>query len=183
MKSTLTLISIVILNVFLLFITTNQPMAQNHDISATNVSLTNNYYLKTAKMHLGLKDYTKAINSLELAILLEPNNTEARTLLKESRRLLEEKKTTHEAQDNAGVPKDKEIQISPDTGISSLLQTAYTAIEEGRYDDATRTTDLILAIDPTNEDALYIKGKANAIQHKRITENQNHPYARKIKGL
>ena len=183
MKSTSTLISIVILNVFLLFITTNQPMAQNHDISATNVSLTNNYYLKTAKMHLGLKDYTKAINSLELALLLEPNNTEARTLLKESRRLLEEKKTTHEAQDNAGVPKDKEIQISPDKGISSLLQTAYTAIEEGRYDDATRTTDLMLEIEPTNEDALYIKGKANAIQHKRITENLKTIHTQeKLKG-
>ena len=171
MKSISTLISIVILHVFLLFIATNQSLAQNHDTSEPTFLSANNYYLKTAKMYLGLKDYTKAINSLELAILLEPNNTEAHTLLKESRRLLEEKKTTHEIQDNAGVPKDKEIQISPDKDISSLLQTAYAAIKEERYDDATRTTDSILTMDSTNKEALYLKGKVNEIKHKNDTEN------------
>lgn len=92
MKSVFTLISIVILHICLSFLAPNQSPAQSKDTSETKSPPSNNYYLKAAKMHFELKDYAKAIDTLELAILLEPDNTETLALLKESRRLLEGKK-------------------------------------------------------------------------------------------
>ncbi|MFN3533633.1 MAG: hypothetical protein ACK41Q_14195, partial [Candidatus Brocadia sp.] len=94
MKSIFTLILVIILNMCLSSLVPNQFRAQGKDTSETGSLPPNNYYLKTAKMYVGLEDYAKAVDSLELAILLEPDNAEARTLLKESRRLLAEKKSS-----------------------------------------------------------------------------------------
>ncbi|OOP56746.1 MAG: hypothetical protein AYP45_06935 [Candidatus Brocadia carolinensis] len=92
MKSIFISILIVVLNASLFILVPRQPLAQDKSGFESNRSATNNYYLKTAKMYFGLNDFTKAIDALALAILLEPHNTEAQKLLKESRRLLEEKK-------------------------------------------------------------------------------------------
>ena len=177
MKSICTLISIVILNICLSFLVPNQPLAQSKDTSEAKPSPTNNYYLKTAKIYFGLKDYTKTIDALELAILLEPNNVEAHTLLKESRRLLEGKKTSLEIQDKTSVPKEMATLLPLDKDLESLLQNAYTAIKEERYDDAVEITDSILALDPANKEALYLKEKINDIKHKNITGNLKTTHA------
>ena len=90
MKSISTLISIFILSLFLLLFAPYQSLSQNKDTSEAESSTTNNYYLKTAKIYFEQKAYIKAVDALELATLLEPNNEEAQTLLKQSRQLLEE---------------------------------------------------------------------------------------------
>ena len=65
----------------------------------------------------------------------------------------------------------RETKAAHPEDISQLIQNAYTAIKEGRYDDAARIADLILTMDSANKEALYIKEKVNDIKHKHTTEN------------
>src|SRR3989339_1753312 len=169
MKNRSTLISIFILSLFLLLFVPYQSLSQNKDTSETEPSTTNNYYLKTAKTYFEQKDYTKAIDALEMAILLEPNNKEALTLLKQSRQLLEEINKSIETPVKTG--EAKETKAAHPEDISQLIQNAYTAVKEGRYDDAAKIADLILAMDSANKEGLYIKEKVNGIKHKHTTEN------------
>ena len=169
MKNRSTLISVFILSIFLLLFAPYQSLSQNKDTSETEPSTTNNYYFKTAKIYFEQKDYAKAVDALELAILLEPNNEEAQTLLKQSRQLLEEVNKSIEMPDKTGGTKETKAAHPDD--ISQLIQNAYTAIQEERYDDAAKIADLILTMDSANKDALYIRGKVNDIKHKHTTEN------------
>ena len=157
------------MSIFLLLFAPYQSLSQNKDTSETEPSTTNNYYFKTAKIYFEQKDYAKAVDALELAILLEPNNEEAQTLLKQSRQLLEEINKSIEMPDKTGKPKETKTAHPED--ISQLIQNAYTAIQEERYDDAAKIADLILTMDSANKDALYIRGKVNDIKHKHTTEN------------
>ena len=169
MKNRSTLISVFILSIFLLLFAPYQSLSQNKDTSETEPSTTNNYYFKTAKIYFEQKDYAKAVDALELAILLEPNNEEAQTLLKQSRQLLEEVNKSIEMPDKTGGTKETKTAHPED--ISQLIQNAYTAIQEERYGDAAKIADLILTMDSANKDALYIRGKVNDIKHKHTTEN------------
>ena len=169
MKNRSTLISVFILSIFLLLFAPYQSLSQNKDTSETVPSTTNNYYFKTAKIYFEQKDYAKAVDALELAILLEPNNEEAQTLLKQSRQLLEEVNKSIAMPDKTGGTKETKTAHPDD--ISQLIQNAYTAIQEERYDDAAKIADLILTMDSANKDALYIRGKVNDIKHKHTTEN------------
>ncbi|OHC07630.1 MAG: hypothetical protein A2545_03280 [Planctomycetes bacterium RIFOXYD2_FULL_41_16] len=169
MKNRSTLISVFILSIFLLLFAPYQSLSQNKDTSETEPSTTNNYYFKTAKIYFEQKDYAKAVDALELAILLEPNNEEAQTLLKQSRQLLEEVNKSIAMPDKTGGTKETKAAHPDD--ISQLIQNAYTAIQEERYDDAAKIADLILTMDSANKDALYIRGKVNDIKHKHTTEN------------
>ena len=157
------------MSIFLLLFAPYQSLSQNKDTSETEPSTTNNYYFKTAKIYFEQKDYAKAVDALELAILLEPNNEEAQTLLKQSRQLLEEVNKSIAMPDKTGGTKETKAAHPDD--ISQLIQNAYTAIQEERYDDAAKIADLILTMDSANKDALYIKGKVNDIKHKHTTEN------------
>ena len=186
MKNISTLISIFILSLFLLLFVPYQSLSQNKDTSET--ATTNNYYLTTAKIYLEQKDYTKAVDALELAILLEPNNEEALTLLKQSRQLLEEINKSIGMPDKTG--ETKETKAAHPEDISQLIQNAYTAVKEGRCDDAAKIADLILTRDPANKEALYIKEKVNNVKHKHTTENlkavhvqeklKSHEYLREV---
>lgn len=169
MKSISALISIFILSLFLLFLVPYQSLSQNKDTSEAELSAANNYYLNTARIYFEQKDYTKAVDTLELAILLEPNNKEALTLLKQSRLLLEEINKSIEMPVKTG--ETKETKAAHPEDISQLIQNAYTAVKEGRYDDAAKIADLILTRDPANKEALYIKEKVNDVKHKHTTEN------------
>src|SRR3989339_1682522 len=169
MKNRSTLISIFILSLFLLLFVPYQSLSQNKDTSEADPPTTNNYYLKTAKIYFEQKDYIKAVDALELSILLEPNNEEALTLLKQSRQLLEEINKSVEMPVKTG--EAKETKASHPEDISQLIQNAYTAVKEGRYDDAAKIVDLILTRDPANKETLYIKEKVNGIKHKHTTEN------------
>lgn len=171
MKSVFTLISIVILHICLSFLAPNQSPAQSKDTSETKSPPSNNYYLKAAKMHFELKDYAKAIDTLELAILLEPDNAETLVLLKESRRLLEGEKTSPEMQAKTCVSRKMTTPPVTEEDPASLLQNVYTAMKEGRHDDAVEITNRILAMDPANKEALYLKEKINERKHEYITEN------------
>ena len=157
------------MSIFLLLFAPYQSLSQNKDTSETEPSTTNNYYFKTAKIYFEQKDYAKAVDALELAILLEPNNEEAQTLLKQSRQLLEEVNKSIAMPDKTGGTKETKAAHPDD--ISQLIQNAYTAIQEERYDDAAKIADLILTMDSANKDALYIRGKVNDIKHKHTTEN------------
>ena len=169
MKSIFSIIPTILL--ILLLLVPYQLLAQNKDISGTptSASITNNHYLKTAKTYLVLNDYAKAIDELELAILLEPNNEEAQTLLKETRKVLEGEIKSLGVQDKKRETEDKTDTPPKDT--YQLMQNVYTAIKEERYNDALEIVDLILIIDPINKEALYIKGKINEVKHTRTTEN------------
>ncbi|HHT9114520.1 MAG TPA: hypothetical protein ACFYD0_14515 [Candidatus Wunengus sp. YC65] len=171
MKSISALISIFILSLFLLFLVPYQSLSQNKDTSEAELSATNNYYLNTARIYFEQKDYTKAVDALELAILLEPNNEEVLALLKRSRKLLDETSKSVAASGKLGVTKETEAKAAYPEDIFQLLQCAHTAIQEERYDDAAKIADLILTRDPANKEALYIKEKVNGIKHKHTTEN------------
>jgi len=158
---------------FLLLFAPYQSLSQNKDTSETETATTNNYYLKTAKIYLEQKDYTKAVDALELAVLLEPNNEEALTLLKQSRQLLEETNKSPETPEKTGETKDAQATHAPPEDTSQLIHNAYTAIKQGRYDDAAKIADLILTRNPANKEALYIKEKINDIKHKHTTANLN----------
>ncbi|MEK7699983.1 MAG: hypothetical protein AAB332_06220, partial [Planctomycetota bacterium] len=171
MKNLLTLGLLFVLSMSFWLFMPGLPWAQNKDVSnrdQTNPSAaTNNYYLKTAKEYLSSQDYVKAIESAELAILLEPDSAEAQALLNESRRLQNEKKQTAGTQ----APKEVAATSSSGKGISSLLEDAHIAIREARYDDAQTILDSILKTDPLNKDALYLKGTVNDLKHGRVTES------------
>ena len=169
MKGISTLISIFILSLFLLLFVPYQSLSQSKDTSEADPSTTNNYYLKTAKIYFEQKDYIKAVDELELSILLEPNNEEALTLLKQSRQLLEEVNKSNGMPDKTS--ETKETKAAHPEDISQSIQNAYSAIQEERYDDAAKIADLILTMDSANKDALYIRGKVNDIKHKHTTEN------------
>lgn len=171
MKSIITLIAPIILNVGVVFLVPDPALSQRKDTAETKPPLANNYYLKTAKVYLGLKDYAKAVDSLELAILLEPNHAEAHTLLKESRRLLEGEKTSPDLQGKTHSSEGMETPASAEKDPATLLQSVYTAIEDKRYDDAGEIIHEILTADPTNEEALYLKEKMLDIKHKYTSEN------------
>ncbi|MCR4319937.1 MAG: type II and III secretion system protein [Candidatus Brocadiaceae bacterium] len=169
MKNRSILISIFILSLFLLLFVPYQSLSQNKDTSEADPSTTNNYYLKTAKIYFEQKDYTKSVDALELAILLEPNNEEVLALLKQSRQLREEINKSIAMSDKTGGIKETKAAHPED--ISQLIQNAYTAIQEERYDDAAKIADLMLTMDSANKEALYIKEKVNDIKHKHTTEN------------
>src|SRR3989339_1275366 len=171
MKSISALISIFILSVFLLFLVPYQSLSQNKDTSEAELSATNNYYLNTARIYFEQKDYAKAVDALELAILLEPNNEEVLALLKQSRKLLDETSKSVAASGKLGVTKETEAKAEYPEDIFQLVQSAHTAIQEERYDDAAKIADLILTRDPANKEALYIKEKVNDVKHKHTTEN------------
>ena len=175
MKGISTLISIFILSLFLLLFAPYQSLSQNKDTSGAEPSTANNYYLKTARISIEQKDYIKAVDALELAILLEPNNEEVLALLKQSRQLLAEANKSIAMPGKTGGA--NETKTAYPENISQLIQNAYAAVKEERYDDATKIADSILTMDPTNEEALYIKGKVNDIKHKNDTEHIKTIYA------
>src|SRR3989339_34207 len=113
MKNRSTLISVFVLSMFLLLFAPYQSLSQNKDTSETEPSTTNNYYFNTAKIYFEQKDYTKAVDALELAILLEPNNEEALTLLKQSRQLLEEVNKSPETPEKTGETKEAQATHAP----------------------------------------------------------------------
>ncbi len=169
MKKTATLISILILSSFLLLFMPYPSLLQNNGTSEAEPSSSNNYYLKTAKLYFEQKDYAMAKDALELAVLLEPNNEEAQALLNQSRLLLEEIDKPIETPGKSGETKESPAAYPEE--VSRRIQDAHTAIKEGRPDDAAKIVDLILASDPANKEALYIKEKINDINHKHTTEN------------
>jgi len=169
MKNRSTLISVFILSLFLLLFVPYQSLSQNKDTSEADTPATNNYYLKTAKIYFEQKDYINAVDALELAILLEPNNEEALTLLKQSRQLLEEINKSVEMPGKKD--ETRETKTAHPEDISQLIQNAYTAIKEGRYDDAAKIADLMLTMDSANKEALYIRERANDLKHKWVLEN------------
>lgn len=177
MKSIFISILIVVLNASLFILVPRQPLAQDKSGSESNRSATNNYYLKTAKMYFGLNDFTKAIDALALAILLEPHNTEAQKLLKESRRLLKEKNAPRESASGVSLPEEIAAPVLPRKDISSLLQEVHVALEGEQYDGALQRIEEILARDPIHKEALYLKGKVNDIKHQRITESLKTTHA------
>ncbi|MGQ3684639.1 MAG: hypothetical protein ACUBOA_06485 [Candidatus Loosdrechtia sp.] len=180
MKNTIIFIAV---NVFSLFILTKQIFTQDtqkpelfntepHTISqglkppakVRKSSTSNNSYLRIAKVYFESGDYTNAIEALGLAILLEPDNKEATVLLNESKQQLYEKVAAPKV-----LQKSSEAEKMPED-VSVLLQIAYSAIQEKRYDDAAVIADSILQKDPANRDALYIKGRVNDIRHEGNTE-------------
>jgi len=171
MKNLLTLGSLFVLSMSFWLFMPGLPWAQNKDVSSRDqknqAAATNNYYLKTAKAYFASQDYAKATESAELAILLEPDSTEAQALLNESRRLQNEKKQTAGTQ----APKEEAAPSSPETGISSRLVDAHIAIREARYDNAQALLDSILQTDPINKEALYLKGVVSDLKHGRVTES------------
>ncbi|MCF6149507.1 MAG: hypothetical protein E3K37_12715 [Candidatus Kuenenia sp.] len=149
--------------VLLLFVSfeTQQTWSQDKDITEDNTSLTDNYYLKSAKKYLESADYQKAINELTLAILLEPANTEAQLLKNEAVSLLEE--NTVLPSTTEGVASDP----AKSNDISTLIKNARTAAENDRYDDAIEILEQALTIEPGNKKALYFKEKIHEIKHKQ----------------
>jgi len=143
-----------------------------HQPSASKTSSIDNYYLKIAKNHIEQKDYSKAMDALKLALLLEPNNKEVQLLLEETARLVEKEKKSDVTQSKTGTSKKQtEVISDSDVTITKLVQDVYTALKEERYSDAEKIVDFILAKEPANKDALYIKELLNNLKHGNITEN------------
>ena len=130
MKNILTLTSTITLSTFLLLSVLNGSVAQNNpDTAETKSSITaNNYYLDTAKTYLELKDYARAIDALELATILEPGNTEAQKLLKESRQLLEKANKSNGIESK--IAPHEESKITPSKNQPLLLENAQMALKE-----------------------------------------------------
>ncbi|MDR4507814.1 MAG: hypothetical protein MRJ65_06190 [Candidatus Brocadiaceae bacterium] len=146
--------------------------------------LAKNYYLKSAIIHFETKEYGKAIDALELAILLEPENKEVLTLLEKSRKLAGIQSDSIGLRDKSGVVKSTSSKSPEVNRDSSSIEKAYTAMEEKRYDDAAEILDPILEIDPTNEEALYLRGKISDIRHERIRVSLETTYNQeKLKSL
>lgn len=185
MKIFSTLIPIIILSAFLSLLTLKQILAQNKVISKTESSYTSNYYLKSAKTYFEQKDYEKAIDALELSILLEPNNTESHALRKEINQLFKEKALS-DTQNKANETKEIITYHSPDKEkeLSLLIQNAHTALREKQYEKAVEISNLILTIDPSHKEALYIKEQSNKLKYKltseylKVTEEQEKLKAR-----
>ena len=163
---------LVIMCVILVPFKIHQPSAQTQGISASKTSSIDNYYLKIAKNHIEQKDYSKAMDALKLALLLEPNNKEVQLLLEETARLVEKEKKSDVTQSKTGTSKKQtEVISDSDVTITKLVQDVYTALKEERYSDAEKIVDFILAKEPANKDALYIKELLNNLKHSNITEN------------
>jgi len=163
---------LVIMCVILVPFKIHQPSAQTQGISASKTSSIDNYYLKIAKNHIEQKDYSKAMDALKLALLLEPNNKEVQLLLEETARLVEKEKKSDVTQSKTGTSKKQtEVISDSDVTITKLVQDVYTALKEERYSDAEKIVDFILAKEPANKDALYIKELLNNLKHGNITEN------------
>ncbi len=185
MKIFSTLIPIIILSAFLSLLTLKQILAQNKVISKTESSYTSNYYLKSAKIYFEQKDYEKAIDALELSILLEPNNTESHALRKEINQLFREKALS-DTPNKANETKEIITYHSPDKEkeLSLLIQNAHTALREKQYEKAVEISNLILTIDPSHKEALYIKEQSNKLKYKltseylKVTEEQEELKAR-----
>ncbi len=150
----------------------HQPLAQTQGVSENKISSIDNYYLKIAKKHIEQKDYSKAIDALKLALLLEPNNKEVQLLQEETAQLTEKEKKSDVTQSKTGTSKKQtEVISDSDVTITKLVQEVYSALKEERYSDAEKIVDFILAKDPVNKDALYIKELLNNLKHSNITEN------------
>ena len=163
---------LVIMCVILVPFKIHQPSAQTQGISESKISSIDNYYLKIAKNHIEQKDYSKAMDALKLALLLEPNNKEVQLLLEETARLVEKEKKSDVTQSKTGTSKKQtEVISDSDVTITKLVQDVYFALKEERYSDAEKIVDFILAKDPANKDALYIKELLNNLKHSNITEN------------
>ena len=163
---------LVIMCVILVPFKIHQPSAQTQGISESKISSIDNYYLKIAKNHIEQKDYSKAMDALKLALLLEPNNKEVQLLLEETARLVEKEKKSDVTQSKTGTSKKQtEVISDSDVTITKLVQDVYTALKEERYSDAEKIVDFILAKEPANKDALYIKELLNNLKHGNITEN------------
>ena len=163
---------LVIMCVILVPFKIHQPSAQTQGIPESKISSIDNYYLKIAKNHIEQKDYSKAMDALKLALLLEPNNKEVQLLLEETARLVEKEKKSDVTQSKTGTSKKQtEVISDSDVTITKLVQDVYTALKEERYSDAEKIVDFILAKEPANKDALYIKELLNNLKHGNITEN------------
>lgn len=163
---------LVIMCVILVPFKIHQPSAQTQGISESKTSSIDNYYLKIAKNHIEQKDYSKAMDALKLALLLEPNNKEVQLLLEETAQLIEKEKKSDAKQSKASTSKRQtEVMSDSDVTINKLIQDVYSALKEERYSDAEKIVDFILAKDPANKDALYIKELLNNLKHSNITEN------------
>jgi type II secretory pathway component GspD/PulD (secretin)/uncharacterized protein (UPF0297 family) len=150
----------------------HQPSAQTQGISESKISPIDNYYLKIAKNHIKQKDYSEAMDALKLALLLEPNNKEVQLLLEETAQLVEKEKKSDVTQSKTSTSKKQtEVISDSDVTITKLVQDVYSALKEERYSDAEKIVDFILAKDPANKDALYIKELLNNLKHSDITEN------------
>ncbi len=167
MKVFSVLILVIVIGIFLSPFTLKQVLSQNKDVSGTEPPYRDNYYLKTAKTYFKQKDYEKAAGALELAILLEPNNAEAHALRKELKQFLEEN-TLPDAQNKANETKGKNPSHAHDKEkkLLLLMQDAYTALKEKRYEEAAEISDSILTIDPSYKEALYIKEQVNELKYK-----------------
>ncbi|MBM4055194.1 MAG: hypothetical protein FJ264_11120 [Planctomycetes bacterium] len=155
--------------VLLLFLSfeTNQTWSQNKDIAENHTSLTDNYYLKSAKKYLESNDYQKAINELTLAILLEPGNTEAQRLKNEAISHLNGSTVLSETKETDAPSPSKS------NDISTLIKNARTAAENDQYDDAIEILEHALKIDPDNKKVLYFKEKIIEIKNKQEATTVN----------
>lgn len=173
MKSVRNITAIIILNISLLQLVMNQSLSQDEGAAAqgTEYSVTKNHYLKTARECIELKDYSRAFDELEMALLLEPENAEAIALREKCRQILEEKKPSPNTCDKTQKPKETTAAGVRSNDVSGLLQDVHTAIQEYRYDDAGVKVDAVLKIDPANKEALYLKEKINNTKHKHVSES------------
>ncbi|MCF6157233.1 MAG: hypothetical protein E3K32_01370 [wastewater metagenome] len=105
--------------IFMVLFVFSLTHVHTYHVLAVESSAINNYYLKSAKTHLELQDYQKAVEALELAILLEPDNTQIRELLTESKQRISGEKVPQEVPDKGKVLKEKEAVAasSNKTGI------------------------------------------------------------------
>lgn len=137
---------------------TNQTWSQDNDSAENNSSLTDNYYLKSAKKHLELNDYQKALNELTLAILLDPGNAEAQAFRNEAISHLKENAVLPETMKAATSVTAKTIDTS------ELLKLARAAAENNRYDEAIALIEQVLETEPDNKRALYFKKRLMEIK-------------------
>ena len=137
---------------------TYKTWAQYADDAENNSSLTDNYYLKSAKKHLELNDYQRAVNELTLAILLDPGNAEAQALKDEAISRLKENAVLRETTKTATSVPAKTIDTS------EFLKLARTAAENNRYDEAIALIEQVLETEPDNKRALYFKKRLMEIK-------------------
>lgn len=137
---------------------TYKTWSQDNDSAENNSSLTDNYYLKSAKKHLELNDYQRSLNELTLAILLDPGNMEALALKNEAISRLKENAVLPETTKAATSVPAKTIDTS------ELLKLARAAAENNRYDDAIALIEQVLETEPDNKRALYFKKRLMEIK-------------------
>jgi len=169
MKSMSVLILIIVL--FASF-KTMDAWSQGKDISDQNASPAKNYYLISAKKHLKSKEYDKAFEELELALLLDPDNVEAKELREKTHKLIMEKKEESAIENyDKKSPKKPAVTETEKTNIANLMKKVNAAIQNNQYDEATEILDFILNRDPYNIEALYTKEKLNEIKYESVKKN------------